>query len=80
MILSNEDKRWISVDERLPDKGQSVLCYTDDRQIAQGSVNRFTRGRVEVEYVCSGPACYGDSPTVTHWMALPEPPTQESDR
>lgn len=73
---------WISVDERLPEVGQSCLFY---RPLARNShdepiaIKRFTGGNSHCwdSTVPSGSEPY--NPTdgachVTHWMPLPEPP------
>ncbi len=59
---------WVSVEERLPEDYQRVLCL-------------FESGTMEVSFRASVKGfCYeGFKQTgkVTHWMPLPEPPKEE---
>jgi hypothetical protein len=52
---------WISVDERLPEMHEDVLCLC---------------GRsVEIDFRCSDDTwCGVHNNPITHWMPLPEPP------
>ena len=67
-----QDEQWISVDDRLPDEPYNESEYFPIL-IAEGS-----NGAVyEANYEGQGDFCtsmYGNYPTVTHWMPLPEPP------
>lgn len=58
--------QWISVKDRLPDEGASVLICTNEgiRSVSARYGNRFFITIVEAFTV----------DTVTHWMPLPEPP------
>ena len=59
--------RWISVEERLPESGETVLVWHyGDVQMAW--LNHFTNG---VAYFVRD-THYSFEPT--HWMPLPEPP------
>lgn len=69
-------KGWISINERMPEKGQRVLVNVDfNSEIvtplvcsARWTGSTFSRGEVSV--------APGDLPcNVTHWMELPESPT-----
>lgn len=52
---------WISVDERLPETYEDVLC--------------FDRRSVIIDFMCSdGTWCGIHDKPITHWMPLPEPP------
>ena len=71
--VRNADKfKWISVEERLPEHGQEVLCAC---RAGIYEVFKYVDG-------ISGP-WYKDSRHVymkgfvTHWMPLPEPPAKE---
>ena len=64
--------RWISVKERLPLRGDSVLCVGDNGI----SVADFVCG----DKWCATPWFYvdGEQETgVTHWMPRPEPPKED---
>ena len=63
---------WISVDERLPEYLESVLCYSEDL------------GKVYEAYYQPQTGCFHTNmveayPNVTHWMPLPEPPEVSDD-
>ena len=65
-----EKTRWIPVTERLPDEEvASVLIYTSDGGVAEGqyypTIKSWKQFRWSVE-----------NANVTHWMPLPEPPTE----
>lgn len=61
-----QQDRWISVAERLPDDGQSVLTYTPDYSF-------FKKCRI----IAYGSIGGGFPCEVTHWMPLPSPPNPE---
>lgn len=62
---------WISVEERLPEEGQTVVCYVP---------NLGLRFASKLPAILSKPigirpeGCHGFDEAVTHWMPLPEPP------
>ena len=66
---------WIRVDERLPEPGVWVLVYQYGRilnaQAASYRVNRLTG----IPYWRAADDNLGDFVDVTHWMPMPEPPT-----
>ena len=65
--------RWIPVTERLPLKGDDVLCFGDNGI----SIADF----VASDKWCVLPWFYvdGEQETgVTHWMPLPQPPKEET--
>ena len=63
--------KWIRVKDRLPDKDQDVLCYSNK----DGGYMFFGyRGYISGEFMEGGSLHIGD---VTHWMPLPEPPKGE---
>lgn len=64
--------RWISVEERLPEKGVFVVVYYGhfignlmDVYMWDGECWRSSSGYLE------------DAENITHWMPLPEPPKEE---
>ena len=68
----NNHLRWISVTERLPLKGDDVLCFGDNGI----SIAAFVAG----DKWCVLPWFYvdGEQETgVTNWMPLPEPPKED---
>lgn len=65
------EPRWISVEERLPDKDKDVMCYSDKNG---GYMFFGYRGWISGEWMEGGSLHIGD---VTHWMPLPEPPEVE---
>ena len=74
-MLEELDKRvprWISVEERLPEKGVFVVVYYGnfignlmDVYMWDGECWRSSTGYLE------------DAENITHWMPLPEPPKEE---
>ena len=68
--------RWISVEERLPNYGEIILCYnrkTDQYELGSRHGDRtmylFGYGMVGM----------GDRDFPTHWMLLPAPPKEDAD-
>ena len=54
---------WISVDDRLPEHLESVLCFRPDAYFDKRRVQLYKKG--------SG---FNGMYHVTNWMPLPEPP------
>lgn len=64
-LLKNEKKQgWISVENRLPETDDHVLCCTQNKKGVQTVVRGF---------YMDGWHC-GMNTNVTHWMPLPDPP------
>lgn len=63
-------ERWISVKERLPEDNEEVICAN----IENGRVFALEYSRGEFRFD-------GEIYThiVTHWMPLPEPPTENRE-
>lgn len=59
---------WISVKDRLPENSRSVLIYTKDGGIAEGSYSS-EGGWVQFRWNVK-------NPKVIYWMPLPEPPKE----
>lgn len=68
--------QWISVEDKLPEKKSSVLCFEItygmfvaiyERKLAHYDPGYFDTWN-------SGLCCGSDSPDPTHWMPLPKPP------
>lgn len=57
--------KWISVEERLPPKHETVLVYTC--------------GGVDTDFISSGAWYEHRHILVTHWMPLPQPPKKKGE-
>ena len=66
-----EQPRWISVEERLPEKDKDVMCYSNKNG---GHMFFGYRGWISGEWMEGGSLHIGD---VTHWMPLPDAPEVE---
>ena len=68
-----EQPRWISVDERLPERKTEVLCFSKNAGVFVGTdwVD-WPDGKIMFHLGTSY-----DWPYATHWMPLPEPPEVE---
>ena len=68
--------RWISVKERFPEQGQSVIYYFDKCGVYAGKYEKYKwpeeAGGHESDCFYSDDGYLCDD--VTHWMPLPEPP------
>lgn len=64
----NERYQWVSVDDRLPEVKQSVLCFAENEK---GS----TWIQLYIYYPDTGFQWLNDFEP-THWMPLPSPPTE----
>jgi hypothetical protein len=66
-----ESQKWISVKDRLPEKGKAVLCFctNDDYWIALWD-------RCDDQLWSDG-EWWRAKDFVTHWMHLPQPPKGE---
>lgn len=67
-------QEWISVNDRLPEYDQVVLCYKDDRGVRIGKhmPATYADGVVAFKDLARDYA-FG----ATHWMPLPKPPKGE---
>ena len=80
---ANADPEWISVEDRLPETKDPVLCYylgkDGKHHYSVGYHERYgsyaEAWYVEIEYNCAGYGCE----RVTHWMPLPEPPKMDAE-
>lgn len=61
--------KWISVDERLPEVGATVLCYIKHNYSDTDGFRAYRVYGYDGHFVGMGNLC-----EVTHWMPLPEPP------
>ena len=66
---------WISVNDRMPDNGQDVLVYIDDKEESRITGCNYDNG---VWYDCVM-NCEIVIPNITHWMPIPEPPKEDDD-
>ena len=76
-LLEQEERRWISVDDRLPEEGEYVLCvlksfnYGGKIQVCKFVPADKFKDKPYFEHFRNG------FPSVTHWMPLPQPPKGE---
>jgi hypothetical protein len=63
--------KWTSVEEKLPEAGQRVLCY------CRANIYEVMKMRTDRDWVQDINHVYM-SGFVTHWMPLPEPPEEEA--
>lgn len=68
LVDAAEERRWISVEERLPEPYIWVLVYAEKHKVA---FDAFYDGAQWKDAVLNGLI-------VTHWMPLPEPPKEET--
>jgi hypothetical protein len=70
---SEKPDGWVSVKERLPEKGVWVLRYSDSRGVGIDRLDRLDYDGL--------PFFYGDEEyecdDATHWMPLPAPPEED---
>jgi|DEB0MinimDraft_6_1074348.scaffolds.fasta_scaffold05223_11 hypothetical protein len=70
--------QWISVKDEIPKIGYDVLVYLSSNEISIGFRNLDGDWKctdtIEPTYDYSGTRFYDGS--ITHWMALPEPPKE----
>jgi len=64
------ETKWISVNERLPEKHHRVLAYSP--HMAESDT-----GPISIQY---GFVCARKYSDITHWMPLPEPPIREKNK
>lgn len=62
--------KWIPVTERLPEYGENVLAYLENKITVLRHYNGFFEKTLGVRH---GKLVYLD---VTHWMSLPESPKE----
>ena len=62
------ERDWIPVTERLPECGEDVLCY------CRASICEVMKLQTGGTWECDGVVYMSEF--VTHWMKLPEPPTE----
>ena len=70
-IDSAPEPEWIPVTERLPEYGENVLAYLENKTTVLRRYNGFFEKTLGVRH---GKLVSLD---VTHWMPLPEPPKEE---
>jgi len=56
---------WISVNDKLPEKYQTVLCVFNKNNVDTATYT----GKCFIDTCCASRRCL-----VTHWQPLPEPP------
>ena len=67
---------WISINDRLPEKGMDCLVFTTSgcQQIARYTDRNSTYGYNYKEKWFRKGSRQLSKKTITHWMPLPEPP------
>ena len=74
LVEAAEERRWIPVEERLPEAMQKVLVATYHGGVYFSFME--PRGKfVTANNTLADSWCW--EPSVTHWMPLPEPPKEE---
>lgn len=69
--------KWISVEDRLPDKYTPVLCCRKYVGVADILEYGLVHGKMCFYYFDEdGFVVEATNPDVTHWMPLPEPPKE----
>ena len=70
---------WISVEERLPEKGQECVIYVDWVDVWDKGSERFTYQEIGVfdGYDRFNHRAHTELDRVTHWMPLPAPPKEK---
>jgi hypothetical protein len=66
--------KWISVEDKLPEKFVDVLCFYPSKNYG---------GNVEIDYMESDRGYFASQfkyGTPTHWMPLPTPPTEKENK
>lgn len=62
------DQQWISVKDRLPEAGETVLCLMPSKECWVATWNEVD------DRMWSDGEWWASETFVTHWMPLPEPP------
>lgn len=73
---------WISVDERLPEVGVSVLMWVERKRVSSCEFGRLDSDGTWSTYEIDGEVgryCLPGEERVTHWMPLPPAPGDELD-
>ena len=70
-MTDNISNGWISVSERLPEEGVTVLIYTIDGETKEAHLSGYLDLWSDNEDVYR----YDD---ITHWIPLPEPPNESA--
>lgn len=83
-----EKYQWVSVKDRMPKSGDTVLVLWDDRYLYNG--NEIHNRRIQTAICCNedidtkcfvaDDTYYTEVINVTHWMPLPEPPKEDATR
>ena len=66
-------QEWISVEDRLPENDQWVLCFMKDKCFGTFSVFQWNY----IDWQWNDGNEWFDEKEVTHWMPLPQPPKGE---
>lgn len=76
--LEAQVPKWISVEERMPEDEEFVLCWYKDE-----FGDEWSTVGMKIQWGCGWDLDIDDNSgrnlTVTHWMPLPEPPEGDED-
>lgn len=67
---------WVSVEDRLPEYENVILCYDQQRiyiAFRPNEIEYNEHWKICDDVCCS---CNGCTGAVTHWIPLPEPPKE----
>lgn len=68
-----EQSKWISVTERLPERGVPVLLWVHNSWMAVGKLDKVFKDEFVINALCF-------TEHITHWQPLPSPPKTEQDK
>lgn len=68
---ARENRKWISVEDRLPKRFENVLCYYPEKDYGSRIMISYNESTADEPTVFSEQHRWGK---VTHWMPLPQQP------
>lgn len=68
--------QWIKCSERLPEEFADILVCTEDSQVHEGYYFVYADNTPVWKVYCYSKLYANDAGIVTHWMPIPEPPTE----
>ena len=78
--MNNNDKedKWISIEDKLPEKNNEVLI-TDGYSVWGGFSREYSQNEEGWCWFDNSEEGYFNTDEITHWMPLPEPPKGENN-